>query len=244
MNDLVRLQRLAGRKFVITGGAAGIGNAIAKQFLFEGATVSLFDLSSEIVLPVVEGGRCKAFQADVTDISAVECAVAKAAVFMGGIDGVVNAAGIMAEGSITDMPVAEWRRIIEVNLFGTYTVARVCVPWLKQSSGSTIVNIASAQGLLSNAPALTAYATSKGAVVTFTRSLAADQAPAIRVNCVCPGMVDTQMADGYRQNVGNYALKRLADPLEIAKAVLFLSSDDSSYVTGAALSVDGGRSFH
>lgn len=244
MNDIVKMQRLAGRKFVVTGGAAGIGNAIAKLFLSEGATVSLFDRSSEIVLPAADAGRCKAFHADVTDAPAVERAVAEAAAFMGGIDGVVNAAGIMAQGSITDMSVAEWRRIIEVNLFGTYTVARTCVPWLQKSPGATIVNIASAQGLLSNAPALTAYATSKGAVVTFTRSLAADQAPGIRVNCVCPGMVDTQMADGYRQNVGNYALKRLADPLEIAKAVLFLSSEDSSYVTGAALSVDGGRSFH
>lgn len=113
-----------------------------------------------------------------------------------------------------------------------------------QNKGSTIVNIASAAGLLPNAPDLAAYAASKGGVIALTKALASDVAPDVRVNCICPGMVDTPMADGFQANVVNYALKRFADPMEIARALLFLTSAESSYVTGSVLAVDGGRSFH
>jgi NAD(P)-dependent dehydrogenase (short-subunit alcohol dehydrogenase family) len=137
-----------------------------------------------------------------------------------------------------------WRQVLEVNLTGTFLVSQACLPWLRKAQGASIVNIASAAGLLPNAPGLTAYAASKGGVVNLTRAMAAELAPAIRVNCVCPGVVDTPMADGLHANVGNYALKRLADPEEIARVILFLTSSDGSYVTGAALAADGGRSFH
>jgi NAD(P)-dependent dehydrogenase (short-subunit alcohol dehydrogenase family) len=106
------------------------------------------------------------------------------------------------------------------------------------------VNIASAQGLLPNAPGYSAYAASKGGVIALSKALAAELAPAVRVNVICPGMVDTAMADGHRGNVENYALKRLADPIEIAHTIRFLLSSDSSYITGAALATDGGRTFH
>jgi NAD(P)-dependent dehydrogenase (short-subunit alcohol dehydrogenase family) len=181
---------------------------------------------------------------DITDEQAVTAGIAEGAAALGGIDGLVNAAGIMLRGLVGEVAAAEWRRILEVNLTGTYIVVRGCLPWLMQSAGATIVNIGSAQGLLPNAPGFSAYAASKGGVVNLSRALAAELAPAVRVNCVCPGMVDTPMADGFRANVGNYALKRLADPLEIARAILFLTSADSSYVTGATLAADGGRSFH
>lgn len=137
-----------------------------------------------------------------------------------------------------------WRQVIDVNLTGTFMVSRACLPWLRQAEGATIVNIASAAGLLPNAPGLTAYAASKGGVVNLGRAMAAELAPAIRVNTVCPGMVDTPMAEGFHANVGNYALKRLAQPAEIARVILFLTSADGSYVTGATLAADGGRSFH
>jgi NAD(P)-dependent dehydrogenase (short-subunit alcohol dehydrogenase family) len=123
-------------------------------------------------------------------------------------------------------------------------VTRACLPWLRQAPGSTVVNMASGQGLLPNSPGYTAYAASKGGVVALTRALAAELAPGVRVNSVCPGMVDTAMADGHRDNAVHYALKRLADPSEIAQVVLFLTSGESSYVTGAALAADGGRTFH
>jgi NAD(P)-dependent dehydrogenase (short-subunit alcohol dehydrogenase family) len=115
---------------------------------------------------------------------------------------------------------------------------------LKTSASSTIVNVGSGQSLLPNSADRTAYSASKGGVLNLTRALAAELAPAIRANTVCPGLVDTPMASGVQGNVGNYALGRMARPEEIAEAILFLTSHESSYVTGAALAVDGGRSFH
>jgi NAD(P)-dependent dehydrogenase (short-subunit alcohol dehydrogenase family) len=140
---------------------------------------------------------------------------------MGGIDGVVNAAGIVLRGSVGDTGVASWRRVLEVNLTGTYIVVRCALPWLARAPFATIVNIASGQGLLPT-PNLTAYAASKGGVVNLTRALAAELAPAIRVNSVCPGMVDTPMTAGFPCEADRYALNRIADPLEIAQAILFL----------------------
>jgi len=121
---------------------------------------------------------------------------------------------------------------------------RCCLPWLIKASFATIVNIASGQGLLPNNPGMTAYAASKGGVVNLTRALAAELAPSIRVNSVCPGMVDTPMTAGLERDLDRYALGRIAEPLEIAQAILFLTSTESSFVTGAALAIDGGRTFH
>ena len=235
--------RLAGRRLVVTGGASGIGRAVARLFAAEGASLALLDRDARVVETAQEIGAT-GFVVDITDESAVMRVIEQAGQAMSGIDGVVNAAGIMSKGLTTEVPADAWRRILEVNLTGTYIVVRSCLPWMQREPEGTIVNIASAAGLLSNAPGLTAYAASKGGVIALTRVLAAELAPQIRVNSVCPGMVDTPMADGYRANVGNYALKRLADPMEIARAILFLTVSDSSYVTGAALATDGGRSFH
>lgn len=115
---------------------------------------------------------------------------------------------------------------------------------LKEAPQASIVNVGSGQSLLPNTPDRSAYSASKGGVLNLTRALAAELAPSIRANTVCPGLVDTPMAEGVQGNVGNYALRRLAQPEEIARAILFLTSNESSYVTGAALAVDGGRSFH
>ena len=148
------------------------------------------------------------------------------------------------DGSVLEVDIAQWRHVLDVNLTGAYIVVRSCLPWLQQAAGATIVNVGSGQSLLPNAPRRTAYAASKGGVLNLTRALAAELAPTIRANTVCPGLVDTPMANGMHANARNYALKRLAQPDEIARAILFLTSTDSSYVTGAALAVDGGRSFH
>ncbi|HXX85395.1 MAG TPA: SDR family NAD(P)-dependent oxidoreductase [Casimicrobiaceae bacterium] len=237
-------KRLLSRRIVITGAASGIGRSTAQLFVREGATVALFDRDMRGLTETLRDIQAHAFEADVTDEDAVSQAVDKAAAAMGGIDGVVNVAGVMRVSPISDLPAADWRRVLDINLTGTYIVVRNCLRWMTREAEATIVNIASAAGLLPNAPGLTAYAASKGGVVNLTRALAAELAPKIRANCVCPGMVDTPMADGFRGNVGNYALKRIADPGEIAQAILFLTSVESSYVTGAALAVDGGRSFH
>lgn len=238
-------QRLKGRRIVITGAASGIGRATAQMFAAEGASLVLLDRNAESLEDSAHAVGATAFATDISDEKSVMQAVERGAAAMGGIDGVVNAAGIQIRGSVLEVDAAEWRRVLDVNLTGSYIVVRSCLPWMMKSPGTaTIVNIASGQALLPNAPNRTAYAASKGGVLNLTRALAAELAPAVRVNCVCPGLVDTPMAEGVHGNVGNYALKRLARPEEISQAILFLTSAESSYVTGAALAVDGGRSFH
>src|SRR3984893_18281293 len=236
--------RLAQRRVLITGAASGIGRRSALLFAAEGAALTLLDRSVKGLAEIARETGGLAVEADVTDEGSVAHAVEQGAAAMGGIDGVVNAAGIVIRGPVLEVGVADWRRVIDVNLAGIYIVGRSCLPWLAKATGATIVNIASGQGLLPNTPEMTAYAASKGGVVNLTRALAAELAPSIRVNSVCPGMVHTPMtADGPR-DVTPYALKRIADPLEIAHAILFLTGSESSFVTGAALAIDGGRTFH
>lgn len=237
-------QRLDGRRIVITGAASGIGKATARLFASAGASLSLIDHNLEGLSNFTGTTGIGTYKADVTDEQAIAHAVTQGADIMGGIDGVVNCAGIAIDGSVLEVDIAQWRRVLDVNLTGAYIVVRACLPWLQKATGATIVNVGSGQSLLPNAPRRTAYASSKGGVLNLTRALAAELAPAIRANTVCPGLVDTPMATGMHANARNYALKRLAQPDEIARAILFLTSPDSSYVTGAALAVDGGRSFH
>lgn len=244
MTEPIAGQRLKGRRILITGAASGIGKATARLFAGHGAQLALLDRDAQGLAELGGLQGVHVFEADVTDEAAVARAVAQGAAAMGGIDGVVNSAGTQVRGSIEEVSVDQWRRQLDINVTGAYIVVRSCLPWLRQSPQSTIVNLGSGQSLLPNAPNRTAYSASKGAVLNLTRALAAELAPAIRANTVCPGLVDTPMAAGVTANYSNYALKRLAQPVEIAQAILFLTSVESSYVTGAALAVDGGRSFH
>ena len=236
--------RLHGRRVLITGAASGIGRQTAELFATEDAALTLLDLNREGLAEVARETRGVSVEADVTQEAAVAHSVEQGATAMGGIDGVVNAAGIVIHGSVLTVGVAAWQRVIDVNLTGMYIVVRCCLPWLLKAPGATIVNIASGQGLLPNTPNMTAYAASKGGVVNLTRALAAELAPTVRVNSICPGMVDTPMTAGLPREVNRYAMQRIAQPLEIAQAVLFLTAPESSFVTGAALAVDGGRTFH
>lgn len=239
-----KMYRLAGRRIVITGAASGIGRAAAVLFMAEGAQVILLDrdgAGARATLGERDGVAC---EVDISDPAAVHRAVDEAAERIGGIDGLVNAAGIMITGPTADLTVETWRRTMDVNLSGSFYVLQACLPWLRRQPGSSVVNVASGAGLLPASPGLVAYAASKGGVIAMTRALAADLAPDIRVNCVAPGMIDTPMADGHRASVGNYALKRLGTAEEVARALLYLSSDEAAYVTGITLPVDGGRTFH
>ena len=236
--------RLEGRRILITGAASGIGQRTAELFAGEGAALTLLDCDRKRLASVARETGGTAVEADVTQELSVARAVEQGAGAMGGIDGVVNAAGIVIYGSVLDVGVADWKLVLDVNLTGTYIVIRCCLPWLAKAPFATIVNIASGQGLLPNTPNMTAYAASKGGVVNLTRALAAELAPSMRVNSVCPGMVDTPMTARLRREVDRYALKRIAEPLEIAQAILFLTGTESSFVTGAALAIDGGRTFH
>jgi NAD(P)-dependent dehydrogenase (short-subunit alcohol dehydrogenase family) len=236
--------RLQVRRILITGAASGIGQRTAELFAAEGAALTLLDCDRKRLAEVARETGGVAVEADVTQEASVARAVEQGASTMGGIDGVVNAAGIVIHGSVLDVGVADWKLVLDVNLTGTYIVIRCCLPWLAKAPFATIVNIASGQGLLPNTPNMSAYAASKGGVVNLTRALAAELAPSIRVNTVCPGMVDTPMTAGLQRELNRYAMKRIADPLEIAQAILFLTGTESSFVTGAALAVDGGRTFH
>jgi NAD(P)-dependent dehydrogenase (short-subunit alcohol dehydrogenase family) len=236
--------RLQGRRILVTGAASGIGRQTAELFAAEGAALTLLDCDRKRLTEVAHETGGIATEADVTQEASVARAVERGAAAMGGIDGVVNAAGIVIHGSMLDVGVADWKLVLDVNLTGTYIVVRCCLPWLAKAPFATIVNIASGQGLLPNTPNMTAYAASKGGVVNLTRALAAELAPSIRVNSVCPGMVDTPMTAGFERDLDRYALGRIAEPLEIAQAILFLTSTESSFVTGAALAIDGGRTFH
>jgi NAD(P)-dependent dehydrogenase (short-subunit alcohol dehydrogenase family) len=236
--------RLQGRRILITGAASGIGQRTAELFAAEGAALTLLDCDRKRLASVARETGGTAVEADVTQEPSVTRAVEQGAGAMGGVDGVVNAAGIVIHGSVLDVGLADWKLVLDVNLTGTYIVVRCCLPWLAKAPFATIVNIASGQGLLPNNPGMTAYAASKGGVVNLTRALAAELAPSIRVNSVCPGMVDTPMTAGFERDLDRYALGRIAEPLEVAQAILFLTATESSFVTGSALAVDGGRTFH
>lgn len=236
-------ERLKGRRILITGGASGIGKRTAQLFAEESAHLALLDLNSSALGEVCKETGAAAVSGNVADPAQVAIAVAEAARAMGGIDGVVNCAGIGLRGLLTELPVEKWREVIDVNLFGPYLVVRETLPWLRMAPFGTVVNIGSAQGL-HPIRSSSSYAASKGGLINMTRALAGELAPLIRVNSVCPGMVEAPMSKGMAVDPDAYALRRIASPLEVAQAILFLTSNESAYITGVALPVDGGRSFH
>jgi len=239
--------RLAGRKILITGGASGIGRATAALFRQEGADVAVLDRSAGdhdgIFVPV-----------DVADPVSVQQAVQAAEAALGGLDGVVNAAGIFSAAGLADTSAELFSRTLAVNLMGTFLVVQAAAPFLLASGkAATIVNIGSGVGITPTGPGSVAYFASKGGVIAMTKALAMELAPSVRVNVVCPGAVDTPMTQGFLRDAAGvidpalanrYALRRPAAPEELAASILFLTSAESSFVTGIALPVDGGRTFH
>jgi NAD(P)-dependent dehydrogenase (short-subunit alcohol dehydrogenase family) len=240
------MARLADRKILITGGASGIGQATALLFRREGAQVAVLDRPTSaadgIFVPV-----------DVADPSSVQHAVGAARAAMGGLDGVVNAAGIFSSAGLAETTPELFSQTLAVNLTGTFLIVQAAAPMLLQAGAGTIVNIGSGVGLLPTGPGSTAYVASKGGVIAMSKALAMELAPTVRVNVVCPGAVETPMTAGFLRNaageaepsiVNRYALRRPASPEEIAAAILFLTSAESAFVTGVTLPVDGGRTYH
>ena len=241
------MPRLAGRKILITGGASGIGRATCELFAREGAAVAVLDRNTA---GVTTG---QAIAADVSDPASVARAIREARQALGGLDGLVNAAGVFINRGLMETTTDEWNTTIAVNLTGTFLCVQSAVPFLRQAERASIVNIASGVGLLPTGGGSTAYVASKGGVIAMTRALAAELAPSIRVNAVCPGAVETPMTDGTLRDasgavipaiVNRYAMARPAAPEEIAAAILFLTAHESSFVTGVSLAVDGGRTYH
>ena len=234
--------RLDGMVALVTGAASGIGEACARRFRAEGAVVVGLDVHGT----AVDG----AVAIDVRDEDAVAGAVADVLAAHGRLDVVVNAAGVAGGGPVHQLGADEWDRVLGVNLKGTYLVCKHALVAMVEQRAGNIVNIASIEGI-EGTEGGSAYNASKGGVVLLTKNMAIDYGRmGIRVNCICPGFIDTpmlrsvmdfeamaQVRDRYRDA---HMLGRFGKPEEIASAALFLASDDASFVTGHALVVDGG----
>jgi 2-keto-3-deoxy-L-fuconate dehydrogenase len=235
-----------GLRAIVTGGASGIGLATARLLASRGAQVACLDLRID-GLPAPLAG----FVADVTDDAAVRAAVAGAADRFGGLDIVVNNAGIGAVGTVADNPDAEWHRVLDVNVVGMVRVTRAALPYLRSSAHAAIVNTCSIVAT-AGIPQRALYSAAKGAVLSLTRAMAADHVgDGIRVTCVNPGTVDTpwvrrlldQAADPAAELAALQARQptgRLVSPEEVAHAIAYLASPSSQATTGIDLAVDGG----
>lgn len=243
---------LANRRIVITGAANGIGRTTALRFLEAGARVGAIDRDAA-GLARLPAGVVSAV-ADVTDEAAVAAAMDACAAGLGGIDGLVCGAGIDLIRDFDAMTAAEWRRVMDINLTGPMLCCQAALPHMRAAGGGTVVAIASGAALLPIRQR-TAYCASKAGLMMFAKAMAIDVAKdGIRVNVVCPGAVETDMLRGgftsndveaERAGVrARYAMARIAEPEEIAGVIAFLTGPDSSFMTGAALAVDGGRTFH
>lgn len=234
---------------LVTGAAQGIGRAIARLFAAEGARLALVDVRKEELDEVAAETGAAAFACDLRDTDRLDRLVAGAVQQLGHLDGLVNAAGIHAAGAVSETTPARWRDVMAVNLDAPFFLCRAAEPHLRASAGSTIVNLSSASGL-APFPRRSAYATSKGALITLGKVLAMEFAPAIRVNTICPGLIDTPMTaalpghNDLQRTLERYALRRLGRDEEVAQAALFLTSSASSFITGTTMAVDGGRTYH
>jgi NAD(P)-dependent dehydrogenase (short-subunit alcohol dehydrogenase family) len=245
--------RLADRVAIVTGAASGIGAAAARLFAAEGAALVLADLD-EAGGQAVAGeiadaaGRAVFVQVDVTDPADVETMVEAARLEFGGLHVVFSNAGQMFEGTAEETSLGDFLRCLEVNLASHFAVAKAGIPALRASGGGSIVFTASELGLVGTGSTV-AYCAAKAGIVNMTRALAIDcAADGIRVNCVCPGPIDTPLlgalmegrSERLARQVAPIVLKRVGGADEVARAALFLACDDSSYTTGSPLVVDGG----
>jgi NAD(P)-dependent dehydrogenase (short-subunit alcohol dehydrogenase family) len=255
MGKVSSMKRFDSKVIIVTGATSGIGYVTAKRFAAEGANVVCvgrnLDGGATLINQITaDSGKSLFIRADVRFSEQVRAVVDQVAERFGRIDVLYNNAGVELIRECTETTEEEWDLILDTNVKSVFLFSKYSIPWLKRSQGN-IVNNASSIGLVGS-PNYTAYCASKGAVVLFTKALALECAPwKIRVNCICPGAINTPMLDReiahfpdreatLRSITEEAPLRRIATPDEVASIVLFLASDEASYVTGASYSVDGG----
>ena len=245
--------KLAGRTAIVTGGGRDIGAAAAKKLAAEGANVSLsyFESSKGADAVVADitaaGGKAIAVQADLNVQDGVDKLVRATIDTFGGIDVLVNnAGGLVARKTMAEMDLAHWNTVMTLNLTSTFMMTKAC---LEHMSKGVIVNLASQAGRDGGGPGSLAYATSKGAVMTMTRGLAKEIGPDVRVNALCPGMIDTDFHNIHTPDAGrrgfeaNAPMKRQGHVDDAANLIVFLATDDSAFMTGTNIDLNGGMLF-
>ncbi|MCK0096375.1 glucose 1-dehydrogenase [Yoonia sp. F2084L] len=245
--------KLAGKTAIITGGGRDIGRAVATKLASEGANVAInyFSSSAGADQTVAEieaaGGRAFAMQGDLNKKEDVDALVSKTVQAFGSVDVLVNnAGGLIARKTVAEMPLEHWEDVMRLNVTSTFLMTQACLAEMKSGA---IVNLASQAGRDGGGPGAVAYATAKGAVMTMTRGLAKELGPDIRVNALCPGMIDTDFHNIHTPDAGrrgfeaNAPLKRQGHVDDAANLVLFLACDDSAFVTGTNVDLNGGMLF-
>jgi len=242
--------RLKGKVALVTGFGSGLGQAIAVVFAREGASVmgtSMTEAKGKETLDMIasSGGKALFRAADVRRTDQMKAVVDETVENFGGLDIVVNSAGVRINGSITEISEEEWDRVVDTNLKGVFIVSRLAIPAMLKRGKGVIINISARSGITGQA-GRAAYCASKGGLITLTEAMAEDHAPQkIRVNCICPGptqtpMVDTSTPERLARFAKRVPLGRIGQPEDIAQAALYLASDEASHVTAAIIPVDGG----
>ncbi len=250
------MDRVKGKVAIITGGAGGLGEAEASLLAREGARVVVTDIDAASIGRVAnginaQGGRAISVQHDVTSEAEWDKVIRKTLNEFGRLDVLVNNAGVILYKKIEDTSLAEWRWLMSVNLDGVFLGTKFAIETMKKSGGGSIINIASVAGLIGN-PDAAAYHASKGGVRSLSKAAAIECSKAgygynIRVNSIYPGVINTNMAEDLRQNEDKYktavswhAMGHFGEPEDIAYGVLYLASDESKFLTGSELVIDGG----
>ena len=246
-------QRFAGKVAIVTGGGAGIGRAIVDEWVRDGGSVTVCDLDLHAAQKAAAevaaaGGQAPALEMDVNDLAAVAAMVPATVKRFGGLDVLFNVAGNNMMKNVEEANDEEWRFIVDTNLTSVYRCSHVAIPEIKKRGGGVIINVASTAGILAE-NRCAAYSAAKAAVINLSKNMAMDFARHnIRVNAICPGGTWTPRIRGYMARFPEHqkmmtdvcAMQRMAEPHEIARPAVFLASDDASFITGAALVVDGG----